>query len=272
MPEYRMIAADLDDSLLNDRLAISPEDREAVLRAVEAGVKVVLATGRMFRSALPYALELGLDTPLVTYQGAYAAFPGSGAVLYHRPVPMDLALSLLERIEPLGYHTNIYIDDSLIVEKMTAESRLYQSISGVEPVVAGSLGAYLRRVGREPTKVLVVAGEEKLDRLREELKGDFEGKLHITKSKPFFLEFMHPEANKARGLQAVADHYGIDRSEIIAVGDSYNDLEMMEYAGLGAAVANAREDIKRRADYVTRANTDGGVAGVIRRFILGEED
>ncbi|MCL6612501.1 MAG: Cof-type HAD-IIB family hydrolase [Peptococcaceae bacterium] len=272
MTEYKMLATDLDDSLLDDNFMIAPVDREAIAGAVRAGVRVVLATGRMYRSALPYARELGLDTPLITYQGAYVRFPGSEKVLYSRPVPWDLALELLEMIAPTGYHTNIYIDDDLLVEKVTEAGRLYWAISRVKPVEVGDLAAYLRRVRRDPAKVLVVSGEENLDRLSEELNGVFAGRLHITKSKPYFLEFMHPEANKARALDAVARHYGIGRENIIAVGDSYNDLEMIEYAGLGVAVANARDDVKARADFVTRSNTEGGVAGVIRKFIFKEED
>ncbi len=271
MTQYKMLVTDLDDSLLDDRMAVAPVNRDAISRAVGAGVKVVLATGRMFRSALPYARELGLDTPLITYQGAYVRFPDSEKVLYHRPVPFETALELLERIEPMGYHTNVYIDDNLLVEKVTGAGRLYWKISGVKPVEVGNLAGYLRRVRRDPTKVLVVSEEKNLNRLLDELSGVFAGKLHITKSKPYFLEFMHPQATKAVALREVAAYYGIGREEIIAVGDSYNDLEMLDYAGLGVVVANAREEIKARADYVTRANTDGGVAGVIGRFIFNEE-
>ncbi len=272
MPEYKMLATDLDDSLLDHRFAIGPADREAIARAVGAGVKVVLATGRMFRSALPYALELGLNTPLITYQGAYVRFPAGERVLYHRPVPLDLALEVVDRVMEKGYHINIYIDDNLLVEKVTGEGRLYWNISKVEPVEVGNLARYLRRVRREPSKILVVSAEENLDRLSEELKKGLPGRLHITKSKPYFLEFTHPEADKARALQEVAGYYGIARENIIAVGDSYNDIEMIGYAGLGVVVDNAREDIKRRADFVTSANNQGGVARVINKFIFNEED
>ena len=271
MTKYKLLATDLDDSLLDDHYSIAAVDREAIERALGAGIRVVLATGRMYRSALPYALELGLDSPLITYQGAYARFP-AGNVLYHRPVPYETAVELLERLKATGYHTNIYIDDNLLVERLDREADIYRAISGVEPVVVGDLAEYLREVRREPTKVLVVVPEENIDRLSGEMKAVFGESLYITKSKPFFLEFMNSGATKGKALQAVAEHCGISPAEIIAVGDSYNDLEMLSYAGLGAVVANAREDIKKSADYVTRANTDGGVAGVIDRFIFGEED
>jgi len=268
---YKLLASDLDDSLLDDRWRIGEADREAIARAVKAGVKVVLATGRMFRSALPYALELGLETPLVTYQGALVKFPG-GRELLHRPVPWELALELLERLRPTGFHVNIYIDDQLLVDKVTEAGRLYWVISKVAPVEVGDLADYLRRERRDPTKLLLVAGEEKLDPLMAELNREFAGRLHMTKSKPFFLEFMYPGVTKAGALQALADHYGIGRESIIAVGDSYNDLEMIAYAGLGAVVANARDEIKGRADFVTLDNNHGGVARVIKKFIFHEED
>ncbi|MFZ5647861.1 MAG: Cof-type HAD-IIB family hydrolase [Bacillota bacterium] len=272
MTEYRMLATDLDDSLLNDRYEITPVDREAIARAVSAGVRVVLATGRMFRSALPYALDLGLDTPLVTYQGAFVKFPDNGKVLYNRPVPLEIALDLVETVTAAGFHTNIYIDDNLLVEKLTEESRIYQEISGIEPVVVGDLARYLREERRDPTKILMVSSRDKIDRLWGELGNYFGEKLYITKSKPIFLECMHPESTKGRALKAVAGYYGISPADIIVVGDSYNDLEMIRYAGLGVAVANAREEVKKSAGFVTLSNNDGGVARVIRKFIFHEED
>lgn len=271
VPRYKLLATDLDDSLLNDSYMIAAVDQEAISKAVKAGIKVVLATGRMFRSALPYAIQLDLDTPLITYQGAYVKLIRSDTVLYSRPVPYKLGLEVVERVMSRGYHINIYIDDQLLVEKWTEEAFIYQEISGVEAIVVGNLAAYLRLVNRETTKILVVSSEENIDCLQEELKAIFRERLHITKSKPFFLELMHPEATKGKALEAVAAYYGIEREKVIAVGDGYNDLEMIDYAGLGVVVANAREEVKARADYVTSANNNGGVAGVISRFVFNEK-
>ena len=271
MTKYKMLATDLDDSLLNDRFSINDSDREAIIRAVKAGVKVVLATGRMYRSALPYLQELGLDTPLISYQGAYARFPG-GKVLYDRPVPFETAVDLLEELKTTGYHTNIYVDDNLLVEKIDKESEIYRSISAINPVVVGDLVNYLREVRKTTAKVLVVSSEENINLLSVNMQSRFGERLYITKSKPYFLEFMHPEATKARALQAVAGYYGINPEEIIAVGDSYNDLDMLAFAGLGVAVGNAREDVRKRADFVTLSNNDGGVALVIKKFIFNGEE
>lgn len=272
--KYKLIAVDLDDSLLNDQWGIGDADRNAIARAIEAGIKVVIATGRMYCSALPYARELKLQTPLITYQGAYVRFPDSEKVLYDCPLPYDVTLELLSKIVPLGYHINIYVDDQLLVEKMTEEARLYQKIAGIEPIVVGDLENYLvheKKCGSTKL-VVVVAQEKKVDLLAKELHSEFLGRVNITKSKPYFLELMNIKVDKGQALAAVAEYYGIARESTIALGDSYNDLEMLEYAGVGAVVANAREEIKARADYITSANTQGGVAQVINKFIFNEVD
>ncbi len=271
MTAYKMIAMDLDDTLLDKQLCISETNLSAIKLARESGVKVVLATGRMYRATLPYASELGLDTPAISYQGALVIKPDTGQVLLHRPVPMASALKIVRELKPYGYHINLYMDDNLFIARQSAESRLYKSISGVEAIEVGDLEEFLLEKQFDPTKVLVVAREEQLDEIAPGLKSLFGENLHITKSKPHFLEFSHPQATKGHALAEVAGYYGIAREEIIAVGDSYNDLEMLDYAGLSAVVDNARDEIKAKADFVTSANTDGGVARVIRRFITGDE-
>jgi len=116
--------------------------------------------------------------------------------------------------------------------------------------------------------VVVVTREELIESLLAEVRPLFWDKLHITKSKPNFLEFSHLLGNKGDALAAIAGHYGVARNEIIAVGDGYNDLEMLDYAGLGVVVGNARPEIKERADYVCRTNDECGVAEVVEKFIL----
>ncbi|MDQ0285133.1 Cof subfamily protein (haloacid dehalogenase superfamily) [Desulfofundulus luciae] len=266
---YRLLAVDLDDTLLDKDLRISEDNRRALALARRAGVVVTLATGRMYRATLPFARELEIDAPLITYQGALVKHAVTREVVVHRPVPLACAMDIIARVQSRGYHINIYLDDHLYVERHTDESRLYQSISGVQARAVGPLVPFLKEARQDPTKVLVIAREEKLDELATELRPLYGDNLHITKSKPYFLEFSHPQATKGHALAAVAAAYGFKPGEVIAVGDSYNDLEMIEWAGLGVAVANARPQVKARADYVTASNEDGGVARVVEKFILG---
>ncbi|MEW6063678.1 MAG: Cof-type HAD-IIB family hydrolase [Bacillota bacterium] len=269
MTKYRMLAIDLDDTLLNSQLKISARNKEYIRRAREAGVHVTLATGRMYCSALRYARELELNLPLITYQGALVKEACSGEILIHRPVPLDLARQVIERVKTLGYHINVYVDDNLYVEKVTSEAETYQRISGI---TAHPVGDLLKFLDRPPTKVLIVGGVGALDDLGREIRQQFGTTLHITKSKPHFLEISHPEATKGHALDTLARRWGLTADQVIAIGDAPNDLEMIEYAGLGVVVGNAHGDVKDKADYVTHTNDRDGVAEVIAKFILGHEN
>ncbi|OPY55732.1 MAG: Sugar phosphatase YidA [Pelotomaculum sp. PtaU1.Bin035] len=266
MPKFKLVAADLDDTLLDDNLQLTGRVKEAIVAVRAAGVQFTISTGRMYRSAVPYARELGLDLPLITYQGALVKNALSGEVLLYRPLPLIFARDIIARIHELGYHLNAYLDDVLYMENDTPEGRRYSQISGIKPELVGDL---LKILDRDPTKIVAIAGEPQLDRLNAELAPLYAGKVHIAKSKPFFLEFSHPLATKGHALKTLAGHFGIKREEIMAVGDSYNDLEMLEYAGLGVVVANARDEIKKRAGYVTIAPNGEGVAEALEKFVLG---
>lgn len=267
---YKLVALDLDDTLLGKDLKVAKATREVLSEVMNRGVHVTLATGRMFRSSLPFARELHINGPLITYQGALVKHSGSGEVLYHRPVPLELALDVIRRVKKYGYHINIYVDDFLYVARDTEEGRRYAALSRIPLEVVGDLERFLTAKKQDPTKVLVVSQEHLLDELAAELKPVYGESLHITKSKPHFLEFSHPSATKGHALKAVAGYFGVSREEVMAVGDSYNDLEMIAWAGLGVVMGNAREEIKARADYVTLSNEEDGVGHVLRKFVLGE--
>lgn len=267
MIKHKLLAIDLDDTLLNPQLKISPRNKEYILRAREAGVQVTLATGRMYRSALPYAKELAINLPIVTYQGALVKVAGTGQVLIHKPVPMDLAKETIAWGKRLGYHINIYVDDTLYVEKVTPEAEAYQKISGITAQPVGDLQKFLQQ---PPTKILFVAEPKELDAVSKEMGAHFGTSLHICKSKPHFLEFSHPEATKGHALDALAKQWGFTAEQVIAIGDAPNDLEMISYAGLGAVMGNAQPEVKAKADYVTSSNEQDGVAEVIAKFIFQE--
>ncbi|WP_066633414.1 Cof-type HAD-IIB family hydrolase [Desulfolucanica intricata] len=267
MSKYKLVAIDLDDTLLDQDLKISERAKKAIWRARERGVLVTLSTGRMYRAALPLAQELEIDLPLITYQGALVVNALSGEILQHLPVPLEYAREIIAGIKPLGYHINLYLNDILYVEKKTPESDSYEKISRAEAQPVGDLLKFLQE---DPTKVLIIAKEPQLDRLIEEFKPRFGVNIHITKSKPNFLEFSHPMATKGHALAFLAEKYGIKHEEVMAIGDSYNDLEMIAYAGLGVIVGNARPDVKKHADYVTEALYGDGAAEAIEKFVLEE--
>jgi len=263
---FKLLALDLDDTLLNEEFTISEKNREAIHKAIQKGVTVTLATGRMFRSTLPYAELLELDVPLITYHGALVKTARSQEEIFHCPVPLDIANEIIDFTEKRGNHLNIYVNDQLFVREDNEMIRLYVSIADVDFQAVGSLREFLKD---GPTKITMITTQE--DTLRDYwdlFSKKYHSTLHVVPSKPYFLEITNARATKGQALKALASTLGIKKEEVIAIGDSYNDLDMIEYAGLGVAVENAREDLKKAADYITASNVEDGVAQVIHKYIL----
>ncbi|NLO89215.1 MAG: HAD family phosphatase [Clostridia bacterium] len=265
----KLIAVDLDGTLLDNDGKISPRVKDAVAKVREKGVEVTLATGRTFLSAKPFAAELGINLPLITYMGALVRYSDSDRVLYERCVPSDLAQEVIKVAEERGYPINFYLDDCVLVKELTPENVEY---SRKYNVVVKEVGDLSKVSHISPIKLLIInEDEEEMNEFERKCRETFGKYLHITKSMPEFLEFSHPEATKEKGLEAVAEHLGLKREEIMAIGDSNNDLEMLQYAGFSVVMGNAREEIKKYADYVTTSNEDDGVAEALEKFILGRE-
>ena len=262
---FKLVAVDLDDTLLAEDLSITGRVKEAVKLVQAAGVHFTISTGRMYKSAARIAAELGIDIPLITYQGALVKNSLSGEILREKPLPLAYAREVIARVHQYGYHLNSYLDERLLFERDTPEGRRYAAIAGVEYEIVGD---FLDFLDRDPMKVIAIAQEALIDRLKAELRPLYVGKINANKSKPHFLEFSHLQATKGAALAFLAAHFGIKREEIMAVGDGYNDLDMLEYAGLGVVVANAREEIKEKADYVTAAPYGDGVVEALEKYIL----
>ena len=261
----KLVAIDLDGTLLDNDRKISPRAKEAISEVRDKGVEVTLSTGRMFYSALPYAEELGLNLPLITYQGALVKVSGTGQVLYERHVDAGLAQQVVEMAKEEGLTLNFYVDDYVLVDKFNSQSDTYARRFNARFREAGDLRQYSHV---SPLKLLVIDEEEEnLKEFEDKCHRTFGNSLHITRSMPEYLEFLHPEANKALGVEAVAKHIGISSQQVMAIGDSYNDLEMLEYAGFAVVMGNARDVIKEKADYITRANDDNGVAEALEKLL-----
>lgn len=243
---------------------LRPRTRRALRGLRDAGLHVLLVTGRMFQAARPYALEAGLDDPLVCYQGAVVAEPDDGRWLRHVPIPLPLAREAIGAVHEEGFGLNCYVDDSLYVAEVTPAARRYADFQHLELHVVGDLLAWL---DAPPTKLVVIDDPEVLDELEGRLKARFDGRLYISKSLPFFLEFASPNVTKASGLEFLARHLGFARERTVACGDGENDVELLEWAGYGVAVANAHERVLAAADLVCPSVDEEGVAQVIEAFL-----
>jgi hypothetical protein len=263
--EYKLLAVDLDGTLLPPSHEVTPQVQKMLLVLKEKGVKVAIATGRMFQSAVHVAYELGIDVPLITYNGALIKCAISKEVYDHKLISKDYCQEIVAFAREHDVEIYLYLNDQLYVERETPNSKRYGYLTKVEVNVVDDLTALLEE---DPTMLMLMGKEEKLLELQEHLQEEYSGSLYITKSFPTFLEIMNPGVSKAEGLKTLAARLGINPEEIIAIGDNYNDLEMIKFAGLGVAVNNAPEGVKAQADYVAKGNYDDGVIEVVNKFIL----
>ncbi|HEU5216388.1 MAG TPA: Cof-type HAD-IIB family hydrolase [Gaiellaceae bacterium] len=257
-------ALDLDRTLIAEDGVLRPRTRDALARTRAAGIHVVIVTGRMFRAVRPYLQQAALDDLVVCYQGAVVADPATGEFLLHVPVPLAPAREAMDAVVAAGFHLNCYVDDLLYVAEVTPEARQYADFQQLEIHAVGDLRAWL---DREPTKLVAVGDPDALDELEATLKPRFAGRLFISKSLPYFLEFAHPDVSKGSGLSYVASRLGFRPEETVACGDGENDRELLDWAGFGVAVANAHDDVLERADLVVPSVHEEGVAALLEAFV-----
>jgi Cof subfamily protein (haloacid dehalogenase superfamily) len=229
-----------------------------------SGVHVLLVTGRMFRAVRPYALEAGLDDPVVCYQGAVVAEPQSGSWLRHVPIPLELAREAIRALHEEGFGMNCYVDDELYVAEITPAARRYADFQHLELHAVGDVLEWLHV---PPTKLVVIDDPVVLDGLEERMKARFGGRMYVSKSLPYFLEFAAPGVTKAAGLEYLAQHLGFTRERTVAFGDGENDVELVEWAAYGVAVENAHDRVKAVADLVCPSVDEEGVAQVLEAYL-----
>lgn len=221
---------------------------------------VLLATGRMYRSVRRYALDAGIDAPVICYQGAAVVDPLDGAFLLHQPIELDVAREAVAALVDAGYPPNVYVDDELVVAEHTTYSRAYADFQHL-PV--REVGPLLDWLDRPPTKLVAVGDPDALPVLRERLEESFGERLFLTRSLPHLLELGHPSVSKGSGLRFVAERLGLDVGRIVAFGDGENDRELLETAGYGVAVEDADASLLTLADATCPGPQDEGVATVI---------
>jgi Cof subfamily protein (haloacid dehalogenase superfamily) len=259
-----VLACDLDRTLIAEDAVLRPRTRAAIAAARGAGLRVIVVTGRMFQSVRRYLVEAEIDDPVVCYQGAVVAEPASGRFLRHEPIPLELAKETIEAVVAEDYHLNCYVDDELYVAEVTPEARAYADFQGLDIHPVGDLVSWLER---PPTKLVSVGDPEALDGLEIRMKARFDGRLYISKSLPFFLEFASPDVTKGAGLAFLAEHLGFSPEQTVAFGDGENDVELLEWAGYGVAVANAHRRVLDVSDFVCPSADEEGVAQVIEAFL-----
>jgi Cof subfamily protein (haloacid dehalogenase superfamily) len=238
---------------------LRPRTLHTLRRAHDAGLHVVVVTGRMFQSVRRALEPAALGDPVICYQGAVVA-DGQGTWLRHVPIELDLAREALEFVQDEGYSPNVYVADELYVAEVSEAAREYAEFQHLEIHPVGDLLDWL---SQSPTKLVCVGDPGALDGVEQRAKAHFGARMYISKSLPYFLEFAAPGVTKGAGLDFLAEHMGFTRAETVAFGDGENDVELVGWAGYGIAVANAHDRVKAVADWIAPSAQDEGVAQVI---------
>lgn len=266
----KLLALDLDGTLFGDDLFISARTRSAIRAARQSGVMVTIATGRMFTSARKIAADLGIEAPLICYQGALVRNSITAQTLYHKTVPTALAHQVIKETERRGLHLNVYMDDKLYVARMTPEAIFYAQINmDLEVTEVGDLNTWLDQQGGDTlTKMVIVTHPARTDAVLAEFTALYSEQLQVVKSHPRFTEFTNVQCSKGTALAFLSASLGVTQEEVMAIGDGHNDLDMLSWAGYGLAMPNAPQAVLDAARAVCLPLSEDGAADAIERYIL----
>lgn len=260
----KLIALDLDGTLLADDNSVSTENLAAIARAQQAGAVVVIVTGRPYVSADLIVRRLGLtETPLVAFNGAVIREPGGGPTLYERLMPPDLAAEVVEDCVQRRLHLHYYLGDDMFVTRCSRWALLYCRRAEMRGIPAGDLRRF---AGQSPVKLIIIDWPPVIEALLPEYEQRYAGRLYVTRSMPEYLEFMEASVSKGAALDWLGEHYGIPRERIMAAGDRLNDLPLLEHAGHPVAMPLSEARLQEAAAFVP-SRQDTGISEAIAWFL-----
>ena len=265
---HKLVALDLDGTLIGGDLTISPRVRTAIARMQQAGVRGCLVTGRMYRAAIPFARELGFDAPLICYQGAAIVDPVTDDVLRHAAVRNPVVRDLIAAAEADGD-----APAALSAATSTIANRATGSPTCTHDWRRPSRWS-CRRCAKafaysDATKAVVIADAADAARYEKRIAERLAGRAYVTRSLPEFVEILDPAVDKGDALTFVAARLGVRKEEILAIGDSWNDAPLLRAAGFGVAMGSAPPELRSAAHAVVADVAHDGVAEAIETYVLG---
>ncbi len=256
------IVLDLDGTLLTSKEKISERTREILYKFIEKGIKIIIATGRTYTSLKPYRDMLGLETPVVCFNGAKLVDRKEN-IIFEIPIDSDLAKKCIDIGKEMGIHINFYQNEVWYVEDSTKEAKMYQESSGLDYEI--------RKIEEfenyEMTKLLFIAENEKLQIFNKKLEEVVGTGINKAFSKKHYLELMNKEVNKGETLLKLFEIEGIKKENVVAFGDGWNDLEMLQIVGEGVAMGNADEELKKIVGRTCDTNDNDGIAKYLEKYL-----
>lgn len=263
--KIKLLALDIDDTLVYRAGKVSERNLKAIAAAREAGVYVTLATGRGYFGSSRVVKELDLDTYIVNYGGAMINDAKTDLPVFTTELENELVQEIMAMADEMGLHSHLYQGDGIVCSKPHPYANNYVSLLDLPFEVDPELQ---NKVWKNVPKVLIITEPERVEELLPIFEKHFEGRVCVSASSPGFIEFNRLGANKGSAVAWIAEKLGIAQSEVAAMGDNTLDYEMIEYAGIGAVVENGNEALKAIADVIVPSCTEDGVAHFIETHIL----
>lgn len=260
----KMVATDIDGTIVKWGTGYTSGVKSCIKKLCENGIKVVLVTGRMHCATTHVAAELGLATPIVSYQGGLIK-NNEGATLYQQNLDENYAKKIIEWARLNDIHINLYLDDKLYVEEDNEFVRKYTDGKFITYEVCSFDDLKIENVN----KILAIDfnNAERVTGWVKELKEAYP-ELYIVKSTPYFCEIGSSMAKKSAGVEFLAKQWGIKKDEILTIGDQDNDIELLKAGGIPVAMGNASEELKKYACYITDTVENDGFAKAIDKFVF----
>lgn len=273
---YKLVAIDLDGTLLNMNKEISERNKRAISKAMERGVKIVICSGRVFTGARLYAKEIGSTDPIIACNGAIITNRPDGDIIYSDYMNMEVSIKINSICQKHGVYYHVYAGNTMLTEKLGYTSKKYYERNRFLPAgdrvdieVVQNMEAKLQSIPGKVLKFVIVSDDP---RLLKSVRTDMEQLREIDVMSSNFdnFEVMNKGVSKGAALEKLTDIFGIPSQQMIAIGDNENDISMFQYAGLGIAMENGEAVAKAAAKYITVSNDEDGVAQAIEKFILAK--
>ena len=273
---YKMVCIDMDGTLLNKRKKISKKSKEVIKKLHDDGVEIVVTTGRIYNNAAYYSHILGVESPVIAANGAIVRNKHTNEIIYENTIKTEVCIKLIDLLYKNDFLFHFYTLDGIYcgnkITKLATEIYMTKQI-GYENLrinyhIINNIEAwksFFKKDNTQITKCIAFSvNPDKIAKLKKELN-EFDDIVYFGAGSRS-LEINHRGVSKGKAVKALADYYGLKREEIVCIGDNENDISMIEYAGLGVAMGNAIEPLKKIADYITDTNNEDGVAKALKKI------
>lgn len=266
---YKLIVLDLDGTLTNSKKEITLRNKETLLRAQQKGIRLVLASGRPTYGIVPLANELRMNEFggfILSYNGGEIINWETEELIYDNVLPNDVVPILYECAR--SHKLSILTYDGAEIVTENSQDPYVQKEAFLNKMAVRETNDFLTDITLPVAKCLIVGDPQELIQVESELCIRLQGRINVFRSEPYFLELVPQGIDKAQSLAVLLKELDVTREEMIAIGDGYNDLSMIKFAGMGIAMGNAQEPVKKAARYITLTNEEDGVALAVEKFVL----